>query len=74
MENLNKDFLLKEVTMSRICEFLNEKFKVKKSFKSFNTTDVQGYIRRGFLPSYLGGNKIVASNRDSGAKLYNILK
>lgn len=74
MEGNKDSYVLKEVTLSRMCKFLNEKFKVKKSLKPFNTTDVQGYIRRGFLPSYIGGNQIVESSRDSGTKLYNILK
>lgn len=71
---MSSNYLLKEVTMTRIAKYLNDKFKSKRSNKPFVPVDVQGYIKRGSLPLYLGGNKIVLSKKDTGAKLYNVLK
>lgn len=71
---MRKKYILEEVTMTRMVEFLNKNYKQKRSLKPFNTTDAQGYIKRGALPSYMGGNRIELSKKDTGTKLYNILK
>jgi len=65
MENNN-------LTMTMLVKYLNETL-VKKNNKVFNTSDVQGYIRRGKLPDYLGANKIEINLNIPGIKLYKII-
>lgn len=60
-------------TLTRLTRFLN-KVAIKKTGNEFNTSDVQGYIRRGKLPNYLGGDLITISEEIEGIKLYNISK
>ena len=45
------------MTLTSLKEWLNEK-KTKKTNNKFTVSDVQGYIKRGKLPDYLGGNLI----------------
>lgn len=66
-------YVQENLTLTRFTEFLNDSYN-KKNGKSFTTGDVQGYIKRGKLPIYLGGNDIVESNIIKGVKLYNIKK
>lgn len=49
--------VLQNVNQTYLVAWLNEN-KKKKSGGNFTAQDVQGYIRRGQLPSYLGGNRI----------------
>jgi len=60
-----------DLTMTMLAKYLNENF-VKKNHKNFNTSDVQGYIRRGKLPDYLGSNDIEINLKIQGVKLYKI--
>lgn len=49
------------------------KIQTKDSNERFNPRDVLGYINRGKLPEYLGGNKIVeVEQQNCSVKLYNI--
>ena len=43
-----------DFTLTQLTEYLNKKYKEKKSGKPFTTTDVQMYEVRGGLPKYLG--------------------
>ena len=52
-------YLLKNANLTGITKFLNDNFSKKDSNERFNPRDVLGYINRGKLPEYLGGNKIV---------------
>lgn len=62
-----------KVTLTVLTKHLNTT-KAKKSGEPFTTSDVQGYIRRGRLPNYLGGQTITLSTEIEGVKLYNIGK
>lgn len=62
--------MIKNITLTGLVTHLNNTYVFKKSGKSFNTTDVQGYIRRGMLPRYLGGNRISKTKVD---RIYNVL-
>ena len=64
-------FLKKDLTLTRFRDYLN-KNKVKKSGSVFTTGDIQGYITRGKLPKYLGGNIIETNSKIEGIKLYNL--
>jgi hypothetical protein len=67
-------YIKSNATLTVLTKFLNE-VTVKKTGEKFTTTDVQGYVRRGRLPKYLGGQNIVlADNKIEGIKLYNILE
>lgn len=70
----DEKYLIKEVTLTRLVKFLNDEFKCKKNCTKFKIPDVQAYISRGNIPSYLGGNIIESAKQDCGAKLYNVLK
>lgn len=63
--------LIKRLTLTAITSWLNENFS-KKNNKDFTISDVQGYIRRGRLPGYLGGNKIELVKEITCTKLYNV--
>jgi len=58
-------------TLTVLTRNLN-KVSTKKSGGKFSTSDVQGYVRRGRLPKYLGGQSITASKEIEGVTLYNI--
>jgi len=66
------DFIVKNLTLTAMTNWLNEVFKEKSSGQKFQHYDVQGYIRRGKLPDYLGGNEIERNEGITHAKLYNI--
>jgi len=59
------------VTLTVLTKHLNAITK-KKSGEPFSTSDVQGYIRRGRFPNYLGGQTIILSTEIEGVKLYNV--
>lgn len=62
--------ILCNVNLTYIVTWLNEN-KEKKSGKEFTVSDVQGYIKRGRIPVYLGGNSIKKINNFS--KSYNVI-
>ena len=70
---MKKEYLVKGVTMARLSDFMNSNFGKKKTGEPFSIWDVQGYCRRGFLPKYLGGNRIEKSEK-SGIFFYSVLK
>ncbi len=45
--------------LTSLTEYLNNTYTNKKSGKKFKREDVQGYIRRGYLPKYLGDISII---------------
>ena len=59
------------MTLTSLKEWLNEK-KTKKTNNKFTVSDVQGYIKRGKLPDYLGGNLIELYYLVKGVKTYII--
>ena len=66
-------YLLKNANLTGITKFLNDNFSKKDSNERFNPRDVLGYINRGKLPEYLGGNKIIkVEQQNCSVKLYNI--
>jgi hypothetical protein len=62
---------LKNTTLTGLVKYLNTNFK-KKSGAAFTASDVQGYIRRGRLPSYMDAHAITASKLVKDVKLYNL--
>lgn len=71
---MSKEIVLRKKTLTGITKWLNETFKLKKSGKPFLLNDVQNYVKRGQLPTYLGGHEIVADNSIEDVKLYKIIK
>lgn len=61
------------LTMTGILQWLTEKHKVKKSGEPFSLSDIQGYIKREQIPSYLGGYKI-ERKREKYSKLYKLVE
>lgn len=77
MEEIKVDVISK-FTLTTLTEYLNRHFK-KKGYKegeeNFTLSDVQGYIKRGVLPSYLKPGyqiQIVKFLDVPGAKLYKL--
>lgn len=71
---MEKEIVLKNVNLTGIVNYLNKNF-YKKDGKKFNPRDVLGYIKRGFLPSYLGSIRIEeVENENCSVKLYNLVK
>lgn len=71
-------YILEEVTLSTLKDWLNENFKKREDcvITDFKLGDVIAYVRRGYLPRYIGGNKIETKvlKTDKRVKLYNVLK
>lgn len=68
------EYLIENANLTGLTRFLNKNFH-KKSGEEFNRRDVVGYIERGFLPSYIGGNKIVRADiPNCSTRLYSIVK
>lgn len=57
--------------LTTLTEFLNKNFK-KKTGGEFRVSDVQAYIRRGYLPRYLGNVNIVHLSELPG-KIYKLV-
>jgi hypothetical protein len=70
---MTEKFLVTDVNFSELVKWLNEKFKWKKSGYPFTISDVQGYIKRGHLPSYIGGHQItVDKQKVRGVSSYSV--
>jgi len=64
----------RDFSHNRFVDFLNETFICKKSGEAFTVQDVEYYIRKGKLPKYLGGNKIIAiKSKKIGMRLFRII-
>lgn len=63
--------ILENTTLTGMMKYLNANFK-KRSGARFTPSDVQGYIRRGKLPSYMDAHAITKSNLLKDVKLYNL--
>lgn len=66
------DYILKNVHLTQLTNWLNEN-KKKASGKKFTTSDVQQYIfKMQKLPEYLGGNKIEFACQEKHKRTYNL--
>lgn len=65
-------YLVQELTLTQLTNWLNERFKKKKSGKPFTTNDVKAYTVRKHLPRYLGYNRIEKTKKIKGVTLYNV--
>lgn len=67
-------YLIKDVNLVQLTEWLNTFFSRKKSGEEFSVSDTQGYIRRGHLPAYLGGHSIkIDLTRVKGVRCYSVI-
>ena len=66
-------YIVEKQNLTNLVKFIDENFK-KESSKPIKSTDVQGYIRRGCLPSYMGNIKIEECEDIKCVKLYNLKK
>lgn len=73
MSNIKEEFLTQKKSLTGLVKWMNENYK-KQTSKPFTVSDVQQYIRRGFIPDYLGGNIINLDTEIPDVKLYNIVK
>jgi hypothetical protein len=70
---MREEFILKEVYLTQLTNWLNEN-KKKLSGKKFTASDVQQYIfKMQKLPEYLGGNKIVCVSEQKYKRTYNLM-
>lgn len=72
---MSKNFILKEVTLTGLTQWLNEN-KKKQTGVAFTTSDTQQYAHKvGHIPLYLGGNEIeVNKRRNFKSTTYNLLE
>lgn len=62
-----------DFTTSRLVDFLNQRYSVKKTGEPFTTGDIQQYLRRGFLPKKYGDHPIsFIENEEIGIKLIRV--
>jgi hypothetical protein len=71
---MKKKFVVEKKTLTGIVKWLNETYSKKKTGQPFRINDVQHYIRRGNLPKYMGGNRIIKDNTIEGVGLYKIVE
>lgn len=70
-----KKYLKRDLTLVRITEYCQNYFGNKLSGKTFTHSDIEGYIRRGKLPDWLGGQKIALNEKfleEYKIKVYDI--
>lgn len=60
-------------TLTTLADYLNNTYGSKRTGKKFTQGDVQSYIRRGYLPKYLGTINIV-QKKDLPGKVYQLVK
>ena len=66
-------YLVRDINAQGLVYWLNENFR-KDNGKKFNRNDVTAYLKRGYIPKYLGGNEIVTTpKKHCTIKLYNVL-
>lgn len=68
-----KEFLTEKQSMKSLVTWMNENY-VKQTGKQFTVGDIQFYIKRGYIPEYLGKNTIERDSSIKEAKLYNVIK
>ena len=66
-------YIVEKQNLTNLRKFLNSNFK-KNSKKEIKSSDVQGYIRRGCLPTYMGKVNIEQCEDIKCVKLYNLKK
>lgn len=66
-------YITEKQNFTNLVKFIDQNFK-KSSQKEIKSNDVQGYIRRGCLPSYMGNVKIEQCEDIKCVKLYNLKK
>ena len=60
-------------TARGLVQYLQDNYKVKSSGAEFNNSDVEQYIRYGFLPKRYGGHNItLVKGKVSGCKTYKL--
>ena len=65
----------RRLTLTRLAEYLNNKWGCKSTGKKFNPQDAQGYISRGRIPYEYGGQKITLDKGlmdSTGVKAYKL--
>jgi len=69
--------MTRRLTMTRMAEYLNNKFTNKSTGKPFTPQDCQGYIDRGRIPYEYGGWKVTLDQGlldSTGVKAYRLEK
>jgi len=66
-------YLAKNLNLTQLTKHLNENFE-KSSGLDITISDTQGYVHRGSIPTYMGGNVIDKVEEFKGITLYNLKK
>jgi hypothetical protein len=62
-----------DFTTSALADYLNEKYKTKKTGQKFLIGDIQQYLRRGYLPRPYGHHPIsIVENEQIGIKIVRV--
>ena len=69
------EYLVENLTLTKLTDYLNENGFKKLSGKAFTTNDTRQYILLSHIPHYMGGNKIDEGDmKISGVNLYSLRK
>ena len=74
---MKNECIVRGKTLTTLVKWLNGSENVefhKENNSDFTIGDVQSYIKRGALPTYMGGNKVERDESIKEVKLYNIVK
>jgi hypothetical protein len=73
--SVKKEYLVKQKSLTGLMKWMNEESNlVKQTGTMFTIGDIQSYVKRGYLPEYLGNNLIERDMSITEVKLYNIAK
>ena len=70
---MNENYLVRKQSLTGLTSWINSKY-VKQTGNRFTIGDVQQYISRGHLPSYLGRQEIKLEDGYDNVKLYKIVE
>ena len=71
-----REVLAKKLNLTMISIWANDRKNIapKSNGSKYTIGDIQGYIRRGYFPSYLGNITIEKEKSIEAVNLYNIIK
>lgn len=67
-----EEIIQENLSLTGILKWMEETYKVKKTGEPFSLQDAQGYLRRGYIPKYLGSVLIMRMDNKYN-KLYKLV-
>lgn len=69
---MSEETIQENLSLTGILKWLEETYKVKKTGEPFSLQDAQGYLRRGYIPKYLG-SVLIEKMDNKYNKLYKLV-